>query len=211
MKNRSIKIGRNLPSGIVRKYLFPAFIFISFSSLSWATPFEHLLNKEERPIKSVSKKAILANSQISYRAEGGFSGVESYGVIISCVKGKMSVMMSIYDPRLHEDNSRVRRLGSMDSGEYLNLWDNLQRQALFKLQDSPPLTMDITDEFTNHFFVKVQDKHHQFNVVGISRPESSRYYAIRQLIDQSVNMRSLWDIHHNLARHLEEPSLTLKP
>src|SRR5262245_32515774 len=32
---------------------------------------------------------LLDRSQIAYRAEGGFTGVESYSVIISCVRGEV--------------------------------------------------------------------------------------------------------------------------
>lgn len=183
---------------------------VVISALSWmlissshAGPFYKLMENKSQFEHRPSDSELLKESQISYRAEGGFTGVESYGVIISCVKGKISVMKSIHDPRLKNEAARVRQLGNMNQNDYLRLWGDLQRQAFFKMRDSNPLTMDINDEFTNYFIAKVGGKSHKFEVVGISRPEASRYYALRERIDQSVNMKSLWSSHENLARHFD--------
>src|SRR5262245_28893050 len=75
---------------------------------------------------------VLQRSQIAYRAEGGFSGVESYGVIISCVKGEVSVMSSIHDPRI-PDGEPIRRFEHMNAEKYLALWNSLVKQAGLKL------------------------------------------------------------------------------
>lgn len=206
--NKTTFIGPFLPLFRLVKPSCLAWVVITLiSSVSSASTFEKLLSDQNQPPK-LTDDQILANSQISYRAEGGFTGVESYGVIVSCVKGKISVMKSIYDPRLQKDNARMRQIGSLSKEDYLVLWENLDRQAIFKMKDSAPLTMDVYDEFTNHFYVKVGDYLHQFDVVGISLPEASRYFAIRKLIDDSVSMHSLWSTHTSLARHLKEPSLT---
>lgn len=191
----------------MKKAFLVAFSWIAVG-LAQAGPFEHLIDSKNQSVPHASERQILAESQISYRAEGGFTGVESYGVIISCVKGKISVMKSIYDPRLQKDNARMRALGSMDKEEYVQLWKDLERQAFFKMRDSSPLTMDIADEFTNHFVAKVGDRTHKFDVVGISRPEASRYFALRERIDQSVAMKTLWSTYSRLSKRLDEPALS---
>jgi hypothetical protein len=71
--------------------------------------------------------------------------------------------------------------------------------------------MDINDEFTNYFVAKVGKQSHKFEVVGISRPESAKYFAIRERIDQSVNMKSLWSTHDALASRFDETTLTQNP
>jgi len=176
-----------------------------------AGPFEHLLNPDKpAPKITLDRESLLESSQVSYRAEDGFTGVHSYGVIISCVKGKISVMKSIYDPRLPDSQSRIRQLGSMDEQSYLALWDNLKNNAIFRMQDAPQPAEDISDEFTVSFFAKVGGSLHQFRVYGISRPDASRYFAIQKLIDDSVQMASLWNAHTNLAARLESPEISQK-
>lgn len=171
---------------------------------SQAGPFHQLLESVDgqRDVE-ISNKDILKSSQISYRADGGFSGLESYGVILSCVNGHISVMKSIYDPRLSKESSRTREIGNMDEKEYLALWDNMDRHAIFKMQDAPQPKQDISDEFTIHFYAKVGENYHKFDVYGISRPEAARYFAVRKLIDDSVGMQALWNSYHQSARQLE--------
>lgn len=156
----------------------------------------------------ITDKEILKNSQISYRAEGGFSTVQSYGVILSCVNGRVSVLKSIYDPRLSADKARSREVGEMPVEQYVELWNNLDRYSLLKMQDAPRPKNDIQDEFTIHFAAKVGKLFHEFDVYGISRPESARYFAVRKMIDDSVQMKSLWETHQHLARHLDDKPLT---
>jgi hypothetical protein len=151
---------------------------------------------------NLSNSALLRDSQISYRAEGGFSGVESYGVIISCVRGKISVLKSLYNPKLGTSRSRIRQIGSMDKKTYLNLWAHLKKHSVVAMKDCPQPSEDIHDEFTVSFHTKVGGQTHKFKVYGIGRPEASRYFALRCLIDTAANMKSIWDIHEGLAmRH----------
>ena len=175
--------------------------------LSAAGPFEHLLASVDNGVETrYSDADLLANSQISYRAEGGFTGVQAYGVILSCVHGKISVLKTISDPRLPDQASTVHDVSSITQSEYFALWDNLDRQALFQTTDAPEPKMDIADEFTVTFHAKVGDAHHEFHVRGISRPEAARYYALRQLIDDAVHMKALWNVHSNVAR-LDQDSI----
>lgn len=148
---------------------------------------------------AATSAAILKNSQISYRAEGGFTGVKSYGVLISCVDGKISVLKSIHDPRLRSKQP-LRVTGTMDRDSYLNLWQGLKKQAVFGLKDGPPLKQDSLDEFTLSFEAKIGKQTNAFKVTACSRPEASRYFAVRNLLDHAVGMRSLWDKHSDLAR-----------
>ena len=141
--------------------------------------------------------SLLARSQISYRAEGGFSGVESYGVIISCVNNQISVLESIHDPRVPSEP--MRRLGHMTPDEYLALWDSLIRQAALKLPDGPTIKQDVLDEFTVTFTAGVMDQTHQFRAQALSLPECARYQAIRSVIDNAVDMASLWKKHDQMA------------
>lgn len=191
----------------MKKALFFAFSWMLVGLLQ-AGPFSHLIDGKKQAFPQPTEEELLNESQISYRAEGGFTGVESYGVIISCVKGKISVLKSIYDPRLDKNNAQMRQIASMDENEYLQLWADMNRQALLKMNDSTPVTMDITDEFTNHFVAKVGKHIHRFEVVGISRPESSKYFALRERIDHSVNMKALWATHERLARNFDDGDLT---
>jgi hypothetical protein len=159
----------------------------------------------QREDSPVSTSDLLASSQISYRAEGGFTGVQSYGVIISCVKGKISVMKSIFDPRLNSEKSRIRQIGTMDSNAYITLWDSLAAHAVLKMDNAPEPKYDILDEFTVTFYTKVGDTLHQFYARGISRPEAAKYFAVRNLIDTAVDMKALWNTHNNLAKHIPTP------
>lgn len=160
-------------------------------------------NTAQAAVVTPNEERLLQNSQISYRAEGGFTGVQSYGVILSCVNGRISVMKSIYDPRLPADKAQMREIASMDKDTYLKLWDDLNKQAFFKTPDAPQPKHDIADEFTVNFHAKIGEEHHEFQVYGISLPSSSRYFGIRKRIDDSVNMSALWYSHKNVARSIE--------
>ena len=205
MKNSKKRI---IIKGVICDLLIFAMQFGNVS-VSNAGPFKKLLNSVENPQPQVeiSDKEILSASQLSYRAEGGFTGVQSFGVILSCVNGRVSVMKSIYDPRLAADRARTREIGTMSPDTYLALWNNLDRHALFKMTDAPLPTRDIEDEFTVHFYAKAGKMLHQFDVVGISRPEAARYFAVQRLIDGSVKMQALWGLHQNLAKKLDDSSL----
>lgn len=150
-----------------------------------------------QPKIATDASSLLARSQISYRAEGGFTGVESYGVIISCVNNQISVLESIHDPRVPSEP--MRKLGHMSTDQYLALWDSLIRQAALKLTDGPTIDHDVLDEFTVKFNVSVMDQGHQFRAQALSLPECARYQAVRSLIDQAVDMAALWKTHDQLA------------
>jgi hypothetical protein len=199
-------------SRTIKALIFDAFIIalqIGGVGRTYAGPFQPLLDSlDDRPLGAMTDKEILRSSQISYRAEGGFTGVASYGVILSCINGQVSVMKSIYDPRLPADKANSREISSMDPKDYIRLWENLDRHALFKMQDAPEPRMDIADEFTVHFYAKVENKFNQFHVYGISRPEAARYFAFRKLIDDSVQMQTLWDTHAHYAQNLDSPNLS---
>src|SRR4051812_31659944 len=47
-----------------------------------------------------SNDELLEKSQISYAADGGFTGVRSFSVIISCVNGRISTLKTIRNPRV---------------------------------------------------------------------------------------------------------------
>lgn len=148
-----------------------------------------------------NKSRILQRSEISYQAEGGFTGVNAYSVHISCVDGKISTLAMIKDPRLtHDATSTLKKTGTLTKEEYLNLWARLDRMAIFDKKDAPSPKLEIFDEFTLNFVAKVGPIENQFSVQGCSRPEASQYHAFRQLLDQSVNMASLWDSHQSIAR-----------
>lgn len=148
-----------------------------------------------------SDKEILHQSQISYRAEGGFTGVTSYGVILSCVDGKVSVLKSLNDPKLTNRNHKMIELKTMDKEQYLNLWNTLQRMNVFVTQNAPDPKLDILDEFTFTFNIKAGDREHQFRVYGINRPESSRHFAFKNVIDKFSDMNSFWNSHQSIARN----------
>lgn len=153
-------------------------------------------------------KSVLARSQVSYRAEGGFSGVESYGVIISCVGGEVSMMASIHDPRLPSEP--MRKIGRISPERYLELWNALLRQASVRMTDGPILDRDVLDEFTVTFNLSVSDRNHRFRAQGLSLPECARYQAVRSLIDDTVQMADLWKAHDEAAglTGSDEPKVT---
>jgi hypothetical protein len=198
------------------KSLFCLVFSVLFSLVSLkpcsAGPFKELLNNYDSATDAteLSNDEILKSSQISYRAEGGFTGVQSYGVILRCVNGKVSVMKSIYDPHLSGDKGQIRDIGSMNFDDYLALWNNLDRHAVFKMADAPLPKMDILDEFTIQFNAKVGNTFHHFQVYGISRPEAARYFALRKLVDDAVGMQELWNNHSELVRNLGSSSPTVR-
>lgn len=148
----------------------------------------------------LSKQSILKQSQISYKAQGGFTGVESYGVLISCSGGKISVLKTLRDPRLGQKEGHLRQAGTLDTNAYLRLWESLSRLSLFSTPDAPQPKMDILDEFTFMFEAQAGSQRHGFKVYGISRPEAARHFAIKNAIDMAAGMDSLWHTHQSLAK-----------
>jgi hypothetical protein len=146
--------------------------------------------------KVIDKKDLLAKSELSYRATGGFSEVNSYTVILSCVNGKISTFRAVRNNR----HGIFRKPGTMSQEAYLNLWDNMLRRKVFEMKDAPTPRQDILDEFTVHFEAKVGDATNKFAAYGCSRPEAAPYFAIRNLIDQAADMKIVWDLHNNIAR-----------
>lgn len=142
---------------------------------------------------------IIQKSQISYRAQGGFTSINSYGVILSCVNGKISVLKSITDPNLNTNGGRIHELAEMDQDQYLALWDKLHKVSALNAKNVPNPRLDILEEFTHTFHLQVGDQSHQFQVYGINRPEASRHFAIKTIIDQAANMKSMWNSHQTLA------------
>ena len=49
----------------------------------------------------VKQSEILAHSELSYKADGGFTGIRSYSVRICCNKGKITTVRTILDPRIN--------------------------------------------------------------------------------------------------------------
>lgn len=146
--------------------------------------------------KTIAKKDILAKSELAYRATGGFSEVNSYTVILSCVNGKISSYRAVRNNR----HGIFRKTGTMTQQAYLNLWDNMLRRKIFEMKDAPTPRQDILDEFTVNFEAKVGDASNKFSAYGCSRPEASPYFALRNLIDQAANMQVVWNLHHSIAR-----------
>ncbi len=136
---------------------------------------------------------ILKQSQISYRAEGGFTGIISYGVIMSCSEGKISILKSVEDPQLVNDDHKRYELATISQEKYLALWKTLLNMNIFVTKDVADPKLDIMDEFTFNFNVRVGVTDHQFKVYGIDRPEASRLFAFKSLIDESVNMAGFWN------------------
>jgi len=160
------------------------------SSASVSTPPQVPLSTEE----------ILKKSQISYIADGGFTAVRSYSVIISCAGGKISTLCSIIDPRITKSESKpIYRKGSMDIEDYLAMWKKLNNLAVFQKKDAPLPKHDILDEFTMNFSAQVGMQKNSFKVVGITRPEGYQYQAIKSILDKSSQMGMLWDFHKSLA------------
>ena len=156
--------------------------------------------KANEPISLISNKKILKDSTISYRATGGFTGVKSFNVIMSCKDGKISLLKTIHNPLRNRRRPTLRERGRMDYVAYLRLWEYFQKQQIFKVKDAPEPKRDIVDEFTFHFEVRIGKKKNTFKIYGISRPEAARYFAFKNLIDQASDMASLWDQHGALAK-----------
>lgn len=128
------------------------------------------------PAISILPMDILAHSQISYRADGGFTGVQSFSVLISCVDGQISFLKSIHDPRSEEANSTLRQIGSLGKDEYLTLWDILLKCRVFNIPNAPDPKTDLLDEFTYTFDVSVGSENHQFRIYAMSRPGGSSVF-----------------------------------
>ena len=164
-------------------------------------------HKEERggpsssaaPRTVYSEADILRRSQISYRADGGFTGVNSYGAVISCVNGQISVLKTMIDPRITRDHGRIHQTGTLDKSDYLTLWRELERTNLLNTKDGPPLRRETLDEFTYTFSLSVGNEGREFSVQAIGRPEAARHFALRSLIDRTTGMAGLWKIHDQLS------------
>jgi len=205
MKLKNIGAGK-----LIEKFLDLGKIFLSiliiFVSVGTGPVWAKSKHKAEPKIEvtapqvPLSTKEILKQSQISYQAEGGFSGIRSYGVHISCVGGKISTLCSIIDPRITKSDTKpIYRKGTMDIDTYLALWHKMNNMAVFHKKDAPDPKRDILDEFTLNFTVQAGDKSNSFKVYGLSRPEAAQYYALRTLIDRSTQMTALWNFHKSLA------------
>jgi hypothetical protein len=147
-----------------------------------------------------NQSEILAKSQLSYQAEGGFTNVKSYSVLITCVDGKISTLKSMHNPA-GKHREPIRISGTMSSRDYLELWKSASRQGVLSLQDAPAPRAERLDQFTIHFEASAGSSKNKFKVFACSRPEVSRYYSLRNLLDQAVNMQSLWNAQENLARN----------
>jgi len=182
---------------ILKDLLFTLWIQLMAASPNMAkTQTAVVPPKTPLKIEYVGRREILKNSMISYRAVGGYTGVKSYSVVISCVNGKISALSSINDPRIKEV---LRRKSDMTKDSYVMLWKNLNRLAILEKRDAPNPKRDILDQFTINFEVKAGSKQNQFKVVGCSRPEAAQYFAIRSLLDKAVGMDNLWDSQQKLA------------
>lgn len=157
---------------------------------------------ETPPLQAIqaTKSEILKDSSISYRAEGGFTGVKSFSVIISCVRGKVSILKTIRDPRSGLKNQVHRQTKTMTREKYVKLWKCLKRQCILTVPDAPDPEIDILDEFTFKFEARVGKQKNNFKIYGMSRPGASRYFALKNIIDKAADMASFWSYHESLAR-----------
>ena len=177
----------------LNKRILIAFLLATQSpTISWAAPQPPASAAVE--ILPTDPADVLKKSQVSYRAEGGFSGVESYGSIISCVNGEVSIMASIHDPR-SKNGEPTRKICHMTQERYLAMWNSLVRQASLRLTDGPALHRETLDEFTVTFNLSVGSESHQFRAQGLSLPECARYEAVRSIIDDAAQMAEVWKAH----------------
>lgn len=186
----------------------PKFLLISavLFALSMNVGHSASSRKNTPPQKPVTadtldEGTLLRKSQISYRAEGGFSKVQSYSVIISCVDGKISTLATIHDPHLGADKGTLHQTGTLDKDQYLRLWKSAAQMGVQSKKDAPPLKQDILDEFTVTFDVQAGNWNHRFSAAGISRREASSYFAIRSLLDQYAQTAWLWDQYQELTKN----------
>ena len=177
------------------------FVLAFFISPVLATTLEKNIETSDykKTRKHVAENSILKNSQISYRATGDGPGVQSFGVIISCVDGKISILKSLRDPDINHSLPQIRQIGNISQKEYLNLWRNLEELKFWNMDDAKDPTDLGTHHFTTEFFVKLDQKMHKFKVKDLDRPEFSSYLTIQKLIDKTANMQTLWDSYHSLA------------
>ena len=162
---------------------------------SFSAPHKKIENRAAKTATThFTDKELLKKSQISYHAVGGFTGVKSYSVMISCVDGHVSALSSITDPHARIAATALKKKSNMTAKEYVALWDNLKRHHVFNKKDNSKPKQDILDEFTVHFEAKVGDREHEFKVYACSRPEAAQYFAIRSLLDNAVG-------HHLLGLH----------
>jgi hypothetical protein len=166
---------------------FPVLIMALAISLPLQAKSNKTTDLSEKNQPSFTDQEILKNSQISYHADGGFTGVRSYGVIISCVNGKISTLKSIHNPGRQ---GASRQKGTMDHASYIRLWKSLKRQRAFTAQNVPAPKHDIRDEFTIDFEARVGSEKNAFRVYGIGRPEASHQFAIKTLIDSAARMQA---------------------
>ena len=148
-------------------------------------------------LRHVAKATLLEDSAISYRADGGFTGIQGYSVLIVCRAGAVSTLATIHDPRRDEP---LRRTGHMTEEEYLALWEQLNRQRVFATTDVERPKWEIRDEFTIRFEVRAGRLEHAFSVHGLNRPEASKLFAIQSLLDQAAGMSHLWSFHDQTAK-----------
>lgn len=187
IKFTPLYIGRTFPIKIV------SFFVVILTALFLTVPHTARAGSME----TMSSEELLKKSQISYSADGGFSGVKSYGVIVSCVNGKISMLKTIHDPR--HNQAPIRHRGNMDQTTYLRLWDSLVKHKVLEAKNIAEPKMDIADEFTIQFEARVGSDKNTFQVHGIARPEASQHFAIKSLIDYAVQMHAFAGTHDELA------------
>jgi len=181
------------------------FVLVQFlvSGSSQAFLFKRKNDIKKGPPKQIAKideKALLKSSHISYRAVGGFTGVKSFSVLISCVDGRVSILKTIHNPKGIPNRPTLRHNGAMTTKAYMEFWDNLVKQQIMQIPDCPDPRQEILEEFTFHFEARVGDEKHSFRSYGLTRPEASRYFALKNLIDSVADMASLWDRHGKIAQ-----------
>ena len=151
-------------------------------------------------IKTELQEKIKKKSQISYRADLKGASIRSYGVIISCIDGKVSAIRSLYDPSLASDPRPIRQIVDLDLDQYLNLWDSLIRRGALDMKDRPPSTLPHSEESSVHFLLSLGKDTHEFSVTDLNRPEMATFLALQSLIDRTADMRSLWDSYQRTVK-----------
>jgi hypothetical protein len=152
--------------------------------------------------QNVSDDTLLERSQLSYRAEGELANSEAYGVIISCVKGQISVLTSVHNPRL--PNEPIRRVGRLAPERYLKLWNDLERAGLYELRDNLQDEKRSVGGFSVAFNMAAGADARQFRAQGLALPESFRYRIVRSLIDEAAQVAAVWEAHQEMAADVAE-------
>lgn len=110
-------------------------------------------------------------------------------------------MKTLLDPDFHTEETPLRQIGHLDQAAYLQLWSSLLEQHLMEKENQIGNAFTDPDGFRIHFYATIGEKRNQFQAHLNKGFEVTTYSSIQRLIDNTVDMASLWQTYFTSVRY----------